>query len=135
MAILKWGEKYLTGVEKFDAEHQQLIERLNTLYEEIFECTTLDAERRLTEDVLSDLLDYVNVHFQGEEELMEKLNYPEYEEHKKAHLFFNAEVRRLLAQHESGELALSFPVFVFLKEWIETHIMVVDKRYGEFFKR
>lgn len=134
MSILKWSEKYETGVAKFDAEHQQLIERFNNLYESIFECETLEAEHLLTAEVLQELLDYIKTHFSGEEELMQAYQYPEYEDHKKEHDRFIEEVKALLQQHQGGELALSFPLFSFLKGWIEEHIMVVDKRYSDFFQ-
>ncbi len=134
MSILKWSEKYETGVARFDAEHQNLIERFNSLYEAVFECETLEAEHLLTAEVLQDLLDYIKTHFSGEEELMLEYQYPGYEEHKKEHQSFIEEVASLQRQHQGGELALSFPLFNFLKGWIEEHIMVVDKRYGEFFQ-
>ncbi|WP_346356228.1 bacteriohemerythrin [Azotosporobacter soli] len=134
MSILKWNEKYQTGVKQFDQEHQQLLQRFNDLYTNIFECETLEQERKLTAEVLQDLLDYVQYHFTAEEELMKKHHYPEYEEHQKAHGYFIKEVTALLTKHEGGELALSFPIFSFVKEWIDNHILIVDKRYSEFFK-
>ncbi len=134
MSILKWNEKYQTGVKQFDQEHQQLLQRFNDLYTNIFECETLEQECKLTADVLQDLLDYVKYHFTAEEELMQKYQYPEYEEHRKAHGYFIKEVAALLTKHEGGELALSFPIFTFVKDWIDNHILIVDKRYSDFFK-
>lgn len=133
MPILKWDEKYETGVAQFDQEHQQLLQRLNTLYDDIFECATLEQEQKLTADILKDLLTYIEEHFAGEEEMMRQHQYPELEEHQRAHRLFGVEVERLLRQHQGGELALSFPVFVFIKEWIGNHILIVDKRYSKFF--
>lgn len=133
MPILKWDEKYETGVAQFDQEHQQLIQRLNDLYDDIFECETIEQEQKLTADILKDLLEYVEEHFSGEEELMRLHQYPELEAHQRAHRQFSVEVEKLLQKHQGGELALSFPVFTFLKDWISNHVLVVDKRYSAFF--
>lgn len=133
MVFLDWDEQYTTNVQKFDNDHKQLFIIFNGVYNQIFECESLEDERKLTKETLFDLLEYTKEHFTAEEEMMVKFSYTEYDEHKQEHDNFIIEVNKLLVQYNQGIVALSFPMFMLLKEWILNHIMVCDKKYGEFF--
>lgn len=133
VAFFKWDEAYSTNVQEFDNDHKKLIDLFNGVYKQVFECEDLEEERVLTHQTLVELLEYVKYHFTAEEELMIKFNFPQYVEHKKEHEYYIQEVNKFLEQHNEGVVALSFPTFMFLKEWITKHIMVRDKSYGKFF--
>lgn len=133
MAFFNWDENFSVHIQEFDAHHKQLISLCNELYEKVFECEDLDEERALTQEILHQFVVYINYHFRAEEELMVKLGYPNYQEHKQKHDECIKEVEKIETEHREGGVALSFTAFMFLKEWISIHILGTDKEYEQFF--
>lgn len=133
MVFLTWDEKFSTNIQEFDAHHKQLIILFNDVYEKVFKCEDMDDERELTQQTLHNLVEYINYHFAAEEALMIKLGYPGYLEHKQQHDYYSREVNKLESEHKQGGVALSFPVFILLKDWITKHILGTDKEYEQFF--
>lgn len=133
MDFLEWNETFSTNIQRFDDDHKNLLLLLKNVYHQVFECKDLEEERELTQKTLLELAEYVKYHFSAEEELMLQHDYPHYLEHKREHAYYIAEVTKFLDQHKKGAVALSFPTFMFLKEWITKHILIRDKEYGQFF--
>ena len=134
MTFFCWDENFTTDIQEFDEHHKQLVHLFNDLYEKVFKCEDIDDERKLTQDTLNSLLDYMRYHFTAEEKLMENLDYPGYAEHKQQHDYYVDAVHKILVEHQEGRAALSFAVFTLLKDWIVTHILGEDKEYVQFFK-
>jgi len=133
MGFFDWNEKYSTNIAEFDADHKKIISLFNEVYDKVFQCEDLEAERKLTEQTLHKLSEYIQYHFTAEEELMIKLDYPEYKEHKQEHDHYINEVNKLVVEYEQGGVALSFPTFMLLKDWITKHIVGTDQKYVSFF--
>ena len=129
MAFLEWTERYSTTVPKMDEQHQQLFQLLNSLYESIDSCQTLEEERHLTGVLLSKLTEYVSVHFSAEELLLEQINYPGLEDHRSEHARLSDEIKALSDSFAEGEVALSFDTFILLRDWIANHILITDAKY------
>lgn len=134
MAFLEWNETFSTNIRQFDEDHKKMFFLLQNVYHQVFECKDLEEERELTERTLMELADYVAYHFSAEEKLMQQYQYPDYLAHKKEHAYYIGEVNKLLDQHKRGAVALSFPTFMTLKDWINKHILIRDKKYETFFK-
>ncbi|HWR39802.1 MAG TPA: bacteriohemerythrin [Patescibacteria group bacterium] len=132
MVFWKWDDSYLTNVSAMDARHRKLIDMFNELYASVIDCEDLKEENALTRQILENLISYGKEHFAEEEELLLQYAYPELQAHKEEHERFRSHIADLVAQYERGEVALSFPVFVFLKEWIEEHVLKVDQLYGPY---
>ena len=133
MEFLNWDEKFSVSIQEFDQHHKELIDLLNEVYEKVFHCEDMEDERKLTQETLTNLLEYIKYHFIAEEALMIKFNYPGYEEHKKKHDYYINEINKIVNEHKNGGVALSFAVFTILKDWIAIHILVEDKQYSQFF--
>lgn len=133
MEFFSWDEKYATNIEEIDEDHKKIINLFNEVYEKVFQCENVDDERELTKQTLHKLAKYVQYHFTAEEGLMIKINYPDYIEHKREHDHYISEVNNLIVEYEQGGVALSFPTFMLLKEWITNHILGTDQKYGPYF--
>ena len=83
MEKIQWLGEYNIGLELIDTQHQKLVEILNNL-NEIKKEKNIESLIR----VFHDLICYSRIHFFDEEEIMKKINYPKYEEHKLEHKFF-----------------------------------------------
>jgi hemerythrin-like metal-binding protein len=90
----------------------------------------------ITHRVLNELENYAAEHFQTEEILMEKHLYPEYTSHKKEHDDFIEKIRDLKAKFEKQKETYTVPIetWIFLKNWLNQHILGTDKQYVPFFQ-
>ncbi|MCL5268880.1 MAG: bacteriohemerythrin [Bacteroidetes bacterium] len=82
--------------------------------------------------ILKDLTDYTVYHFSTEEKLFEKHGYPESARHKKEHEDLTKQVLDIGRKYNAGEMVLTMDLMNFLKEWLNNHIMQVDKKYSTF---
>ncbi len=130
MAYIKWDTSYETGIKKFDAQHQKLVNLINDLYEGMQQGKGKEAVGR----VLEELIKYTKEHFVDEEALMQQHNYPGYLAQKGEHERLVKEVATLMEKHKSGAMSLSIETSTFLKNWLTNHILGVDKKYSVFFQ-
>ena len=106
-----------------DAQHQVLFSILDQI-------NTSGASTA----VFHRLKDYSENHFSLEERYMIELDYPDRDEHVRAHNRFRSEVIELL---DSGQLDLESREIIatFLTEWLNRHIFGTDKKLEEFILR
>jgi len=131
MALFQWNTAlYSVGSDKIDAQHQKLVELLNALYEAMSKGKGNDV----LGEILNELIDYTVVHFNTEETLFDKYNYPETANHKEEHKNFVNEVSQFKKEFDSGKAMVSIKLMTFLKDWLVKHIKGSDKQYSEFFK-
>ena len=82
--IIKWNSELANGIDAFDKEHMFLVETLNNVYNLLKEGRRDEAKSLFNEKIVN----YTVKHFAHEEEVMEKYNYPDLENHKKIHEIF-----------------------------------------------
>ena len=128
--FMPWNDELLTGIEEVDAQHRWLVDATNRLHDEL---SKPQSDPAVVGEILEGLVDYTYNHFIMEEELFERLGYPESVAHKAQHDIFTARMGDLLMKHESGEVA-SGEALELLKDWLIQHIMKTDKAYVPFLK-
>ncbi len=128
MAFFTWNDKYSVGIKELDAQHKQLINILNELYEAMQNATAQNALGK----IINELVSYTKLHFATEEKYMERYNYSGLASQKKEHEKFVEKVNLFKQDFESGKLALSLNVASFVKDWLSSHILGSDKQYGPF---
>ena len=129
MAFLTWSDNYSVKIREIDAQHMELVNILNELYEAMSEKRGNDVLGR----VISRLISYTKQHFSAEERYMVKYGYPDYQSHKKEHDAFTEKVLAFDNDFRAGKVALSISLTSFLKTWLLQHISGVDKKYSAFF--
>ncbi|ADG13897.1 hemerythrin-like metal-binding protein [Methanocaldococcus infernus ME] len=128
--IIKWSKDLETGISTFDEEHKTLIETLN----EVYSLLENKESEKAKELLRNNIVEYASKHFKHEEEIMEKYNYPELENHKKIHnMFVNMIVNKMLPKIEKSDSEFR-SVVSFLVGWLVMHIKNMDKKYGRWFK-
>jgi hemerythrin len=120
-----WDEKYTIGIEYFDKQHKILFKLVNDLSKLIND----SAPETSIGNIITELTEYVKVHFKDEENAMMMNNYEFYWQHKKEHEDLMIQVGKFQIRYSKGE-AISEELFVFIKNWISNHILVTDKIYG-----
>jgi hemerythrin len=131
MQKLEWDNSYSVGVDDFDAEHKLLFGFINDLRESLIG----RKGKEIVDHVLNGLLDYANTHFFHEEILLVKHGYPDYEAHKAEHEKFLSEVRGLYVRFHadnSESKLISAEIIGVVTEWLQEHIMKIDRAYAPF---
>jgi hemerythrin-like metal-binding protein len=127
--MYKWEEKFSTGIQSIDNQHKEIFNYLNSL----LEAMKLGQADKVIYQIVLDLERYSKVHFQKEEFFFQRFNYPGAKEHIEQHQFFIRKVANLKSDLKSGNFTLSIELLNFMKDWIENHILVVDKSYSDCF--
>lgn len=125
----EWSNRLELGVESMDAEHKTLLGKINSLI------TALDspASDKKMDGVLqafTNLAGYTVQHFKDEEEFMESVDYPQIESHKKIHQKLLTQVGGFAEKLKDGSLDKE-NLISFLRNWLFSHIMGVDRQYAE----
>jgi hemerythrin len=130
MAIITWSDSYTVNSAPIDAQHKKLFGLINDLHDAMLQGkgkdilgTTLDA-----------LMDYTKVHFSAEEQMLEKLKYPELDVQKAEHAIFIKKITEMQTLQKTGKLVLTMPVLEFLKSWLSNHILKNDKKYSTYIR-
>lgn len=128
-----WDKKWSVGVDKIDNQHKELFDRINKLVASMKQGKGKDE----VIDTLNFLEEYVIKHFNDEEELQRKNNYPKYEIQHKEHEEFRSSLRELRKVFESTGISALFVINVQQKmsSWWRKHIRELDKDLGNFLNR
>lgn len=130
MVFMPWNEALEIGIAEIDEQHQWLVNLTNQLH------STMSSENTDSQqigEILEQLVDYTMNHFIVEEELFERLGYPETDAHKAQHNVFCKRIMDLLDRHDNGEV-VGVETLELLRNWLLHHICKVDKAYVEHFR-
>lgn len=128
-------DRFKTGIDLIDDEHRTLFEIIKETNDLICAEHLHDKYDRIME-LLGKLKDYTEFHFRDEEALMERIGYPGLEAQKHAHAAF---VERLvdidlntLDEIDNDQQSYLLDLINFLIGWLTNHILVSDKKIGEY---
>jgi hemerythrin len=79
------------------------------------------------------MVDYAAVHFGTEEKYMRQYQFPGHLKHKAEHDSFAEKAADLKARVDGKGFVLTINVLNFLKDWLQNHILVTDKKYSDHF--
>lgn len=127
MALFTWNDSYSVKVEMCDAQHKKLFEIINHLADAM----RAGRGQDVVATTVGELLLYTRTHFQQEEALLRKANYPQLAPHQELHRKFVADVEALEKQARGGRTANSVEVLNLLRDWLLNHIQKTDKAYSE----
>jgi hemerythrin len=128
MALIAWKDIYLTNIKECDDQHKKLVDLINQLHEKMKEGTT----KQFLEELLSELLDYTAYHFLTEESLFETYSYPDAKQHIKQHQECTEKIKEFSEAFNNSDTYISIKLSKFLKEWLITHTLDSDQKYGPF---
>jgi hemerythrin-like metal-binding protein len=129
--MFKWDEKYSVGIQSIDNQHKQIFVILDTLYNSL----KIGSAEIVLDQIIPELENYTILHFQKEEFFFKRFNYAESEEHIREHEDFKRNIVKIKTEMQLGRISVSFDLMIFLKKWIDNHILVVDKKYIECFRQ
>jgi hemerythrin-like metal-binding protein len=126
MALMHWGSYLETGHRELDAQHRDLVSRINRL-----DPTHEGEERRDLVRLLGTVSSHTRLHFQMEETLMDQSAYPGASRHKELHRAFEGELEALIDAFQRNLPGASLEVANLLQDWNPNHIILEDRRLVE----
>jgi hemerythrin-like metal-binding protein len=127
--MFQWDEKYSVGIQSIDSQHKEIFAYLNRL----LDAMKVGQADKVIYQIVIELEKYSIIHFQKEEFFFRRFNYSGTKEHIQEHQYFIQKVASLKSELRAGKNAFSIDLLNFLKNWIENHILVVDKAYSDCF--
>jgi len=128
-----WKDEYKIGVELVDSQHEELFRRLGDFIVTVRSEQDKEEKRKAIEKTLDFMGEYVVTHFNAEEALQKKYNYPDYENHHKIHEDFKAEIAEFKEKYKENNYDEDF-VLEFsgrLLTWLINHVASTDQDIGK----
>jgi hemerythrin len=129
--LVTWSATYSVGIKLIDDQHKELLNLVNDMYNHVNNDDE-EAERAYFKGVIKQVVDYVKIHFATEEKIMKGTNFKGYASHKLVHDSFILSVIDIINQFEEGKRVPLISFTHFIKDWILTHIAIMDKQYFEY---
>jgi hemerythrin len=125
--LITWSNTFSCGIKHIDDQHKELVDLIN----DMFNHSTGDykIEREYFNKVIQQAVKYIKIHFVTEEKIMRAIKYPGFAEHKKAHDLFVIKVIENIWNYETEKHYTLYSFTKFLKDWVLSHIAVMDKQY------
>ena len=130
---IEWTAAMATGVSQMDEQHRFLVDTLRQANEKLLG----DHEGALLGEIARDLLGYAILHFETEENLMQRYGYAAaYPEQARAHIAqhrdFSRQVVAVCDSLREGRQVSRIEVLKFLNEWLRDHVLRVDQMLARF---
>ena len=128
--FVEWDSRFSIGIPQIDAQHKQLILMTNKLYKA---CQySGDSAKEQFRATIREAVGYIRYHFTSEEKIMERIEYPGMEDHKREHRDFIQEVLEQVKDFEEGKRFVPHMFVRFLRDWVLSHIALTDTYLGEY---
>ena len=127
---MPWTSNLSVGVKMIDDQHKTWFEKA----EKLFEAGKNHQAKEYIYKLLAFLDDYTKKHFKDEENLMQKIGYPEYPLQKKLHDEFIAKISEMRKDFlvSGGNVSLIISANQLILDWLIGHISVLDKKIGDY---
>ena len=125
-SIVKWDNKYTTGIELIDTQHKELVALTNML----FRACLSGQEDSVFRETMTRMVAYVRFHFETEQQMLEGLGYPDYLNHKQQHDSMIKTILDAAKDYKEGKQFVPNKFVRALKDWIFGHIAIFDKAYA-----
>jgi hemerythrin len=130
MPVLEWTPEFDIGIYEIDLQHRSLVSIANQLYDAI----EADRAPGTVEWILEELLLYTRMHFQTEEQYMQRYEPADSARHKREHGELLKAMRRLKRKLAAGDDEVGDELLAFLSAWLADHLKGSDRSLGEAFK-
>jgi len=129
MAI-EWTSNLAVGINSIDEQHKALFQKADQL----FEAGKNQKAKEFISELLDFLDDYTKEHFLAEEAYMRSIAYPEYENQRKMHSDFVAQLQKLKKEYaeSGGNILVILNANQMVVDWLIKHISVEDKKIGTY---
>jgi len=124
----EWKKDFSVGIKELDDQHKSFFDILKRLGK----VAGGNKGMEIVGPVLQELNEYSRHHFTEEENWLKVIGYPGLQSQKQQHEFFISQVTDLQGRYSQGDANIPLSTVEFLREWLLSHILETDKKYGTF---
>lgn len=126
--MIVWNEKFETGSDKLDQQHRLLIDNINLLGELLHTTDPNPQEASFAFELVDYLEAYANIHFNCEEECMDRYQCPVREKNREEHEKFRGFIHQYkkLCDLQGYRVELLRNLHDRMESWIQEHILKMD---------
>ena len=133
--MFEWQENFSVGIKELDDQHKELLRVGDELVVAMKNIAQGIDEYDHVRQLLQEMSEYTSYHFDSEEELMARHDYPGLDRHRKQHRLFVGRLEDIdLAELDLDQEEFMMDLLNFVADWVENHILHEDSKYGEFFQ-
>ncbi len=127
-----WNADYKIGNTQIDSQHKQLVMTLEDLLRAL-KAPPTGSEKRMFEETVKFLKNYVVVHFNTEEMYQASIGYTDMEAHRKMHKAFMDRMREMEIDliRTDYDKAQVQKLADYLMHWLIDHILKEDKKMAD----
>ena len=133
MDFIVWCDLFKIGHPIIDEQHQKLFRIVNRFHKEMQK----REKKILIPDTLNKLIKYTELHFDEEENIIQKKGYPEedLQDHREIHERLVKDIFELNERFSKGIYDSLFEVEKFLTDWLVMHILQIDMKFKYHLKK
>ncbi len=131
MPIMSWDESLDVGVKAMNAEHRDILDAMNA----IFDATAAGETGPRINRLVGRLGEVCISHFRDEEAFMKKCAFPDLDLHARIHAKLLTDYTQHAKTIEAAGGRVEPAFFHFLRYWLTAHIKGVDRKYGDHAKQ
>ncbi len=130
---IRWSNRLKIGIDEIDKQHKAIIEQSNKL----LEARQDNQGAEQLEEIFKFLEKYIKNHFSSEEKIQQKYNYPQYEEHKKAHDKFIEKIAQFKEEYNKQNKGITalMKLNKTILNWIIKHVKKEDQKLSKYIKQ
>lgn len=130
----EWKERYNLHIEEIDKQHK----RLFAIGARVYDLAVLDDSYDHYDEIqemLNELLEYTEYHFNYEENIMKTHNYTGFTQQLHEHRFYINKIKTISNRDiDEDQHQAVLDIVDFLSEWISSHILFEDRKYAAYFE-
>jgi len=127
MSSLVWNEGMSVGIDVIDDDHEQIL----AIISRIIEAIDNNHAKSIIEELFDELERVTSSHFKREEDLMQATDYAGFEQHKKGHQAFIAQLPQLKEQLFNNSEKSAEEISQRLYDWVINHVVGSDLDFAQ----
>ena len=132
--MFEWKPEYAVGIAEIDRQHQELFRMAEEIYDMALDVNG-ESHMQQVMDLLIALKQYANDHFDLEESLMGRYEYPGLEAHSREHEKFRTQLAEMsIIKENQSQKQVVTELIKFITQWIFRHICTEDAAYSPFLR-
>lgn len=128
-----WEKKYEMGISMLDSQNKELVDLCNQFRAEIMRRGEGSDWRAALGVALKGAVKYTKGHFVAQERMMQQIDYPKFQQHKRYHQLFIDMVVSTLESFPKATMQTAIEFSANLREWIISHVAHDDQEFAKYF--